>query len=63
MIALGCKDAGAKRIIAIDTNPDKFEFAKKFGCNEFINPKELNIPVQEHFQKQGISLDFIYQSP
>ena len=51
--ALACKDAGAKRLIAIDTNADKFEFAKKFGFNEFINPKDINVPLQEYFQKQG----------
>jgi S-(hydroxymethyl)glutathione dehydrogenase/alcohol dehydrogenase len=58
--ALGCRDAGAKRIIAIDTNPDKFEFAKKFGCNEFINPKDLDIPIQKYFQNQG-GLDYTFE--
>ncbi len=57
--ALGCRDAGAKRIIAIDTNPDKFEFAAKFGCNEFLNPKDLDIPVQKYFQNQGIRNHFL----
>jgi Zn-dependent alcohol dehydrogenase len=38
---LGCKTAGAKRIIGVDINSDKREFAKKFGCTEFINPKDL----------------------
>ncbi|XP_069029123.1 alcohol dehydrogenase 1-like [Embiotoca jacksoni] len=37
---MGCKNAGAKRIIAIDTNPDKFEKAKVFGATEFVNPKD-----------------------
>lgn len=33
----------AKRIIAIDTNPKKEAWAKKFGGDgvEFVNPKEL----------------------
>lgn len=52
--ALGCKDAGATRIIGVDTNPAKFESAKKFGFTEFVNPKDLSTSVQEHFQKQGI---------
>lgn len=38
---LGCKNSGAKRIIAIDTNPDKFEVAKQFGATEFINPSTI----------------------
>jgi S-(hydroxymethyl)glutathione dehydrogenase / alcohol dehydrogenase len=29
---------GAKRIIAIDTNPRKESWAKKFGATDFINP-------------------------
>ncbi|CAG7823949.1 unnamed protein product [Allacma fusca] len=46
-VALGAKRAGAARIIGIDVNPDKFEVAKKFGCNEFVNPKELTKTIQE----------------
>jgi S-(hydroxymethyl)glutathione dehydrogenase/alcohol dehydrogenase len=32
---------GATRIIAIDTNPGKESWAKKFGATGFINPLEL----------------------
>jgi len=32
---------GATRIIAIDTNPGKESWAKKFGATSFINPLEL----------------------
>lgn len=46
-VAYGCQASGAKRIIGIDINPDKFEIAKKFGCNEFVNPKDHNRPIQE----------------
>jgi S-(hydroxymethyl)glutathione dehydrogenase/alcohol dehydrogenase len=46
-VAYGCKMRGAKRIIGIDVNPDKFEVAKKFGCNEFVNPKDYKKPIQE----------------
>lgn len=46
-VALGCKAAGAKNIVGIDLNPDKFEVAKKFGCTEFINPKTLTRPITE----------------
>lgn len=38
---MGCKDAGAKTIIGIDINPDKFEVAKSFGATSFVNPKDL----------------------
>jgi len=37
---MGCKAAGASRIIGIDINADKFEVAKKFGCTELVNPND-----------------------
>lgn len=46
-VALGCKAAGAKRIIGVDLNPAKFEVAKKFGVNEFVNPKDYDKPIQQ----------------
>lgn len=45
--ALGCKTAGASRIIGIDVNPVKFDQAKIFGCTEFVNPKDHNRSIQE----------------
>ncbi|KAF6762794.1 class III ADH enzyme [Ephemerocybe angulata] len=41
---------GASRIIAIDTNPKKEEWAKKFGATEFINPLDLpeGKKIQDH---------------
>uniref|UniRef100_A0A3B5PT40 S-(hydroxymethyl)glutathione dehydrogenase n=1 Tax=Xiphophorus maculatus TaxID=8083 RepID=A0A3B5PT40_XIPMA len=44
---MGCKVAGATRIIGVDINPDKFEKAKEFGATEFVNPKDLSRPIQE----------------
>ncbi|GFY40611.1 alcohol dehydrogenase class-3 [Trichonephila inaurata madagascariensis] len=46
-VALGCKERGASRIIGVDTNPEKFELARKFGCTEFINPIDHQKPIQE----------------
>jgi S-(hydroxymethyl)glutathione dehydrogenase/alcohol dehydrogenase len=43
----GAKIAKASRIIAIDINPDKFAFAKQLGATDFVNPKDLEKPVQE----------------
>lgn len=36
----GAKQAGAGRIIAIDTNPDKFDLARDFGATDCVNPKD-----------------------
>jgi S-(hydroxymethyl)glutathione dehydrogenase/alcohol dehydrogenase len=43
----GAVMAGAKRIIAVDINEDKFEIAKKLGATDFVNPKKHDKPVQE----------------
>lgn len=44
---MGCKAAGAKRIIAVDTNPAKFVKARQLGATECINPFEYNKPIQD----------------
>jgi S-(hydroxymethyl)glutathione dehydrogenase/alcohol dehydrogenase len=33
-------EAGAKRIIAVDTNDDKEDVAREFGATDFVNPKK-----------------------
>ncbi|VVA33458.1 PREDICTED: alcohol, partial [Prunus dulcis] len=45
--AEGARVSGAARIIGVDLNSNRFEEAKKFGVNEFVNPKDHNKPVQE----------------
>nr|XP_023677965.1 alcohol dehydrogenase 1-like [Paramormyrops kingsleyae] len=44
---MGCKAAGATRIIAVDINEVKFEKAKLFGATEFINPRDHSKPIQQ----------------
>lgn len=46
-VVMGCKAAGATRIIGVDINPDKFEKGKEFGATEFVNPKDHSKPIQE----------------
>lgn len=46
-VVMGCKVAGATRIIGVDINPAKFEKAKEFGATEFVNPKDHSRPIQE----------------
>lgn len=43
----GAHMVGAERIIAIDVNPSKFEFAEQMGATDFINPKEYDDPIQQ----------------
>lgn len=44
---MGCKAAGATRIIAVDINEVKFEKAKLFGATEFVNPRDHSKPIQQ----------------
>lgn len=41
----GARQAKAGRIIAIDTNPAKFELARTFGATECLNPKDFDKPM------------------
>lgn len=38
---IGARMAKASRIIAIDTNPEKFDKAKELGATDVINPVQL----------------------
>ncbi|GAM18355.1 hypothetical protein SAMD00019534_015300 [Acytostelium subglobosum LB1] len=45
---LGAVEAKAKRIIAIDINPEKFKHATEFGATECVNPKDFGErPIQQ----------------
>jgi len=46
----GAVMAKAERIIAIDVNPDKFEFARQLGATDFVNPKEIEGSFVEYMQ-------------
>lgn len=43
----GAVMAKAKRIIVVDTNPDKFEMARLLGATDFVNPKDYSDPIQQ----------------
>jgi S-(hydroxymethyl)glutathione dehydrogenase/alcohol dehydrogenase len=38
----GAVIAGADRIIAVDTNPGKYELAGQLGATDFLNPREID---------------------
>lgn len=62
-VVMGCKAAGASRIIGIDINPSKFDTAKQFGCTEFINPNESKEkPIQQLISEMTDGgLDFTFE--
>jgi S-(hydroxymethyl)glutathione dehydrogenase / alcohol dehydrogenase len=46
-VVQGARQAGAARIIAVDTNPSKFGLARHFGATDCVNPKDFAKPIQE----------------
>ncbi|KAB0389431.1 hypothetical protein E2I00_009186, partial [Balaenoptera physalus] len=47
LVIMGCKSAGASRIIGIDLNKDKFEKAVAVRATECISPKDSTKPISE----------------
>ena len=43
----GAVMAKAGRIIAVDINPAKFDFARSLGATDFVNPADYDDPIQE----------------
>jgi S-(hydroxymethyl)glutathione dehydrogenase/alcohol dehydrogenase len=43
----GATMAKAGRIVAVDVNEDKFEFAKQLGATDTVNPADYDRPIQE----------------
>ncbi|SEQ90361.1 S-(hydroxymethyl)glutathione dehydrogenase / alcohol dehydrogenase [Solimonas aquatica] len=47
-VVQGAVMAKAGRIIAVDTNPSKWDMAKALGATDFVNPKDYpNTPIQQ----------------
>ena len=46
-VVQGAVMAKASRIIAIDINESKFEFARQLGATDCINPKSFDKPIQQ----------------
>ncbi len=60
-VVQGARQAKAGRIIAIDTNPSKFELAKQFGATDCLNPNDYDKPIKDvllNINKWGIDHTF-----
>ncbi|XP_027564155.1 alcohol dehydrogenase 1-like, partial [Neopelma chrysocephalum] len=60
-VVMGCKAAGASRIIAVDINKDKFAKAKELGATDCISPRDCKKPIQEVITEmtgQGVDYSF-----
>lgn len=57
----GCKHAGVKNIIGIDINSDKRAVGEEFGVTEFINPKDLDKPVEQYLMQKFGGVDYAFE--
>jgi S-(hydroxymethyl)glutathione dehydrogenase/alcohol dehydrogenase len=58
---IGAAMAKASRIIVIDINESKFDLAKKLGATDCINPKEIDMPIQDYIVEMtdgGVDFSF-----
>jgi S-(hydroxymethyl)glutathione dehydrogenase/alcohol dehydrogenase len=46
-VVQGAVMAKASRIVCVDVNPEKWDFAQKLGGTDFVNPKDYDRPIQE----------------
>ncbi|KAJ6668873.1 hypothetical protein lerEdw1_012359 [Lerista edwardsae] len=61
-VVIGCKAAGASRIIAVDINKDKFPKAKELGATECISPQDFQKPVNEVLvEMTGLGVDYAFE--
>ncbi|XP_004462028.1 all-trans-retinol dehydrogenase [NAD(+)] ADH1B-like [Dasypus novemcinctus] len=59
---IGCKEAGAARIIGVDINKGKFPTAKELGATECISPQDFKKPVHEVLKEMtGGGVDFSFE--
>jgi S-(hydroxymethyl)glutathione dehydrogenase / alcohol dehydrogenase len=57
----GAAMAGAERIIAIDVNPAKFDFARQLGATDFLNPKETPNIAEAVIELTRGGVDFSFE--
>ncbi|RLN35309.1 alcohol dehydrogenase-like 7 [Panicum miliaceum] len=62
-VAQGSKMRGAKRIIGVDLNPDKFEIGKRLGVTDFINPNDTGEKTVSQVIKEmtGGGVDYSFE--
>ncbi|EEB06415.1 glutathione-dependent formaldehyde dehydrogenase [Schizosaccharomyces japonicus yFS275] len=56
----GAIDAGAKRVIAIDTNPSKEAYAKRFGATDFVDASKVSDLVDYMLKETDGGVDYAF---
>lgn len=58
----GAVMAKASRILAVDINPEKFEFARQLGATDCVNPKDHSASIQEVIvEMTGGGVDYSFE--
>ncbi|XP_007947043.1 alcohol dehydrogenase E chain [Orycteropus afer afer] len=60
-VVMGCKAAGAAKIIGVDPNKDKYAKAKELGATECISPQDFKKPIHEVLKEMsdgGVDFSF-----
>ncbi|XP_031232041.1 alcohol dehydrogenase 6-like [Mastomys coucha] len=61
-VIIGCKAAGAARIIGVDINKDKFAKARTVGATYCVDPRDLEKPIEEFlFDMLNGGADFCFE--
>ncbi len=60
-VVQGAVMAGADRIIAIDTNPRKFDLARQLGATDTVNPKDVGDVVQKIVDMTDGGVDYSFE--
>ena len=61
-VIIGAVKANAGRIIAIDTNPAKFEVARQLGATDVVNPTDHTGPIKDVIiEMSGGGVDFSFE--
>lgn len=58
---LGCKHSGATKIIGIDLNDAKHKIAAEMGCTDFVNPKEISVPIDQYLNEKFGAVDYTFE--
>lgn len=53
--------AGAERIIAVDTNPAKFDLARQFGATDTLDPRGLDSTADAIVEMTGGGVDYSFE--
>ncbi|XP_037684946.1 alcohol dehydrogenase 1A-like [Choloepus didactylus] len=62
-VIIGCKAAGAARIIGVDINKRKFTKAKELGATECVSPQDFQKPIEEVLKEMsGGVVDFSFEA-